>query len=59
MYSITHNVLLICILSMIKPTYILNHKTNKQNKLHGLGPRANYTDRATHLKPQQLIVVWV
>jgi hypothetical protein len=27
-------------------------KTNKQNKLHGLSPRANYTDRATAACPR-------
>jgi hypothetical protein len=28
-------------------TIFVNPITNKQNKLHGLSPRANYTDRAT------------
>jgi hypothetical protein len=27
---------------------------NKQNKLHGLSPRANYTDRATALNINKL-----
>jgi hypothetical protein len=49
-----HSVLITAILLTQRPSCycgktvsLPNRDTNKQNKLHGLSPRANYTDRAT------------